>query len=105
MSAVYLHGPEYVLGEHEADYTRIANLTELAKEFQMPPDPKLWGWGGIRRTGRSLEELATGSGSATLRAAGVAPGEVDALMLCSTGIPGASEGHGRFVENVLTGIG
>jgi 3-oxoacyl-[acyl-carrier-protein] synthase III len=105
MSAVYLHGPQYVLGEHESDHTGIADLPELAERFQMPPDAGLWGWGGIRRTDRSLEELAVGSGAATLRAAGLDPGEVDALMLCSVGIPGPSEGHGRFVENVLTGIG
>ena len=105
MSAVYLYGAQYVLGEHESDYTGIANLPELAKEFQMPPDANLWGWGGIRRTDRTLEELAIGSGAATLRAAGVAPDTIDALMLCSTGIPGPSEGHGTFVETVLTGIG
>src|SRR4051812_9918849 len=105
MSAVYLHGPQYVLGEHESGHTGIANLAELAEKFQMQPNAGLWGWGGIRRTDRSLEELAVDSGAATLRAAGLDPGEVDALMLCSTGIPGASEGHGRFVENVLTGIG
>lgn len=104
-SPVYLRGPEYVLGEHEADYTSIADLPERAKEFQMPPDAKLWGWGGIRRTDRTLEELAIDSGAASLRAAGIAPDAIDALMLCSTGIPGPSEGHGRFVENVLTGIG
>lgn len=104
-SAAYLHGPAYVLGEHESDHTSIADLPELAKRFQMPMDAGLWGWGGIRRTDRSLEELAVDSGSATLRAAGLAPGDIDALMLCSVGIPGPSEGHGRFVENVLTGIG
>jgi 3-oxoacyl-[acyl-carrier-protein] synthase-3 len=101
----YLRGPSYVLGEHESDFTSIANLEELAKKFQMPPNAGLWGWGGIRRTDRSLEELAVDSGAATLRAAGVAPGDVDALMLCSTGVPGPSEGHGEFVEAVLTGIG
>lgn len=105
MSTVYLNGPAYVLGEQESDYTSIADLPELAKEFQMPPDPKLWGWGGIRRTDRSLEELAADSGTATLRAAGVAPGDVDALMLCSVSVRGPSEGHGTFVENVLTAIG
>lgn len=102
---VYLHGPAYVLGEHESDHTSIPGLAEQAERFQMPPNADLWGWGGIRRTDRSLEELAADSGAATLRAAGVAPGDVDALMLCSVGIPGPSESHGRFVENVLTGIG
>src|SRR3954447_22424962 len=105
MSSVYLHGAAYVLGEHESDYTSIAALTQRALGYKMPPNAGLWGWGGIRRTDRGLEELAVDSGVATLRAADVAPGEVDALMLCSTRIPGPSEGHGAFVERVLTGIG
>jgi 3-oxoacyl-[acyl-carrier-protein] synthase-3 len=104
-SSVFLHGPRYVLGEHEADHTTIDVLEERAREFQLPMDPALWGWGSICRTERGLEELAVESGTATLRAAGVDPSSVDALMLCSTRIPGPSEGHGRFVENVLTGIG
>ena len=104
-SPVFLHGPQYVLGEHPADHTTIENLSARAAEFKMPPDPKLWGWGGIRRTERSLEELAVDSGAATLRAAGLDPSQIDALMVCSTRIPGPSEGHGAFVENILTGIG
>ncbi len=105
MSEVYLHGPRYVLGEIEADHTSIANLAARAREFQMPPDAGLWGWGGIRRTERDLEDLAVATGSATLRAADLPPDSIDALMLCSTRIPGPAEGHGRFVERVLTGIG
>jgi 3-oxoacyl-[acyl-carrier-protein] synthase-3 len=103
--SVFLYGPRYVLGEHEADHTSIGVLAERAAEFQMPMDARLWGWGGIRRTDKSLEELAVESGTATLRAAGLEPASIDALVLCSNGIPGPSEGHGRFVENVLTGIG
>lgn len=105
MTDVYLHGPRYALGEIEADHTSIAELPALAREFQMPPEAKLWGWGAIRRTERDLEDLAVETGSATLRAAGVAADAVDALMLCSTRIPGPSEGHGAFVERVLTGLG
>jgi 3-oxoacyl-[acyl-carrier-protein] synthase III len=102
---VFLHGPRYVLGELEADYTTIEDLPAKAAEFTMPVNPKLWGWGGIRRTERSLQELAVASGSATLRAADVEPSSIDALMLCSTRIPGPAEGHGGFVETILTGLG
>lgn len=105
MSEVYLHGPAYALGEIEADHTSIEELPALAREFQMPPEATLWGWGAIRRTERDLEELAIETGAATLRAAGLTPDAVDALMLCSTRIPGPSEGHGAFVERVLTGLG
>jgi 3-oxoacyl-[acyl-carrier-protein] synthase III len=102
---VFLSGPRYTLGELAADYTTIDNLYARAAEFRMPPNAQLWGWGGIRRTERSLEELAIDSGSATLRAAGIAPSSVDALVLCSTSIPGPADDHGGFVKTVLTGIG
>jgi 3-oxoacyl-[acyl-carrier-protein] synthase-3 len=102
---VHLRGPRYELGEIEADHTSIEGLRERAEALRMPPDPGLWGWGTIRRTERSLEELAVASGIATLRAAQVPAGSVDALVLCSTGIPGPAEGHGTFVETVATGIG
>jgi 3-oxoacyl-[acyl-carrier-protein] synthase-3 len=102
---VFLSGPRYVLGEHRAGHTTIEGLAARAAEFGMPLDAGLWGWGDVHRTGRDLEDLAVDSGSATLRAAGVDPASVDALLLCSTRIPGPAEGHGAFVERVLTGIG
>jgi 3-oxoacyl-[acyl-carrier-protein] synthase-3 len=101
----FLRGASYVLGERAADYTAIGNLGELAGRFRMTPDAGLWGWGGIRTTGRDLEELAVDTGVASLRAAGVDALSIDALVLCSNRIPGPAEGHGRFVQNVLTGIG
>jgi 3-oxoacyl-[acyl-carrier-protein] synthase-3 len=102
---VFLHGPRYELGELAADHTTIEDLQARAVEFKMQPSPQLWGWGGIRRTVRGLEELAIASGAATLRAAGIAPSAIDALVLCSTGIPGPAEGHGLFVETIVTGLG
>ncbi len=101
----FLSGASYVLGEKEVDRTCIGDLGELARRFRMAPDAGLWGWGGIRTTGRDLEELAAGTGLATLRAAGADAASIDALLLCSNRIPGPAEGHGRFVQNVLTGIG
>ena len=101
----FLRGASYVLGEREADHTAIDNLNELAEAFRMAPNAGLWGWGHIRTTGRELEELAVDTGVATLAAAGVDASSIEALLLCSNRIPGPAEGHGRFVENVLTGIG
>jgi 3-oxoacyl-[acyl-carrier-protein] synthase-3 len=101
----FLRGASYVLGEREADYTAIDNLAELADQFALSPNAGLWGWGGIRTTERELEELATGSGAATLRAAGLDPSSVDALLICSNRVPGPAEDHGLFVRRVLTGIG
>jgi 3-oxoacyl-[acyl-carrier-protein] synthase III len=49
--------------------------------------------------------MAVDTGTATLRAAGLDPASVDALVLCCNRIPGPAEGHGRFSQQVLTGIG
>ncbi len=103
-STVFLCGPQYVLGELESDFSTIDNLQARAEEFRMVPEPELWGWGSVFRTERSLEEMAIDSGSATLRAAGVDPSSVDALVLCCTDVPGPARAHGRFVETILTGI-
>lgn len=102
---VLLTGPSYVLGEIEEDHTAIENLAELAAELKLAPNPGLWGWGSIRTSKRELEELAVDTGSATLRAVGLDPASVDALVLCCNRIPGPAEGHGRFTQQVLTGIG
>jgi 3-oxoacyl-[acyl-carrier-protein] synthase-3 len=102
---VYISGPRYVLGEIEEDHTAIAGLAERAERFKLAMNPQLWGWGTYRRTERGLEDLAIDSGRATLAAAGVDPATVDALMVCSTFVPGPSEGHGKMMETVLTGLG
>ncbi|MFJ9691401.1 3-oxoacyl-ACP synthase [Kitasatospora sp. NPDC101183] len=100
-----LQAPRYVLGEEELEHTEVECLAERAAELKMVPKAALWGWGSVRRTGRGLAELAIESGTATLRAAGVDPAEVDALILCSTRFPGGPRTHGRFVERILTGTG
>jgi 3-oxoacyl-[acyl-carrier-protein] synthase III len=105
MSTAYLSGASYVLGEREADYTAIDNLDELTEKLGLAPNPGLWGWGSIRISERDLEEMAADTGAATLRAAGLDASSIDALVLCSNRIPGVAEGHGRFVQRVLTGIG
>ena len=102
---VFLRGPTYVLGEIEADVTAIGGLDARAAELRLAPDPELWGWGSIHRTERTLEAMAIDSGLATLRAAGADPSSIDALVLCSTWIPGPAESHGRLVETIVTGIG
>lgn len=102
---VRLYGPQYVLGETEVHHTEIAELPSRAAAFRMPPKPELWGWGTVRRAERSLESMAADSATATLRAAGVEPSSVDAVVLCSTRIPGPSEVHGRFMQTFLAEAG
>lgn len=103
--AALLQAPHYVLGEIETDHSEIEGLAERAAELRMVPQARLWGWGTVRRTKRTLEELAVESGTATLRTAGVAPSSVDALVLCSTRFPGGPRTHGQFVERIMSGLG
>ena len=102
---VYLSGARYVLGEQEQDHTAIGNLAELAARYRLAPNAGLWGWGTIRTTERDLADLAADTGRASLAAAAVDPASVDAMVLCSTRVPGPAEGHGAFVQQVLTGAG
>lgn len=100
-----LSGARYVLGEEEVPYTEIPGLAERAWEFRMAMNPRLWGWGTVRRTSRSLADLAVESGRATLEAAGADPAAVDELIVCSTEFPGNAHTHGTFVEQLTSGLG
>jgi 3-oxoacyl-[acyl-carrier-protein] synthase-3 len=100
-----LTAPRYVLGEIVEDHTEITGFAERVAEFRMRPTARLWGWGTVRRTERSLADLAVECGSATLAEAGVDPGSVDSVVLCSTGFPVGTGVHGAFVERILTGLG
>jgi 3-oxoacyl-[acyl-carrier-protein] synthase-3 len=102
---VFLSSPCYVLGETEVPYDGIGDLWERAEEFKMVPKPELWGWGSVRRTEKSLEQLAIETGRATLDAAAVDPSSVDMLLLCCTQFPGSAESHGNFVADIMAGIG
>jgi 3-oxoacyl-[acyl-carrier-protein] synthase III len=104
-TSAFLRGPSYVLGETQIEHTAIANLNELAGRLGLALNAGLWGWGSIRTTGRELEELAAETGLATLRESGLDPAAIDAVVLCSNRIPGPAEGHGSFVQAVLTRIG
>lgn len=101
---VMLSGPRYVLGEAEVHHSAIPGLAERAQDFRMVNKPGLWGWGTVRRTSRSLADLAIESGRATLEAAGFDPAGVDALILSSTNFPGDARTHGSFVETITTGL-
>jgi 3-oxoacyl-[acyl-carrier-protein] synthase-3 len=99
-----LSGTRYVLGEAEVHHSAIPGLAGRARDFRMVMKPELWGWGTVRRTGRSLAELAVESGRVTLEAAGLDPAAVDALILCSTNFPGDARTHGSFMETITIGL-
>jgi 3-oxoacyl-[acyl-carrier-protein] synthase III len=101
----YLSGVSYVLGEQEVGYADIPGLPELAAKLGLAPNPGLWGWGSVRVTRRGLTDLAADSLRATLGAAAAAPSSADALVLCSTRVPGPADDHGIFLARVLAGAG
>jgi len=105
MTPVYLSAPAYVLGETEVDHSALPDLAERARAYRMPVVPHLWGWGSVWRTDRTLVELAVDTGRATLRAAGIDPAAVSALVLCSTRFPGGPNEHGPFVGAITDGLG
>lgn len=101
----YLRGVSYMLGEQEVGYADIPGLPELAHKLGLAPNPGLWGWGSVRVTSSGLAELAASSLRATLLAASAAPSSAEALVLCSTGVPGPADEHGMFLARVLTEAG
>lgn len=103
--AVFLQGPRYVLGETRVDHAEIENLEARAEELRLAPDPALWGWGSVFRSERGLEAMAIESGAATLRAAGVEPASVDALVLCCSDVREHARSHGRLAATILEGTG
>ncbi|MCX4716567.1 3-oxoacyl-ACP synthase [Streptomyces virginiae] len=104
-SSVFLSGPQYVLGEIATHHTETPDLKARAGELGVPYAPELWGWGHVHRSHKSLEDLAVEAGEATLRAAGVDPSSVDALVLCCTSFPGGPDSHGSFVRTIAEGLG
>lgn len=105
MPDLYLSAPRYVLGELPADHADLPSVTDRIAELHLPPRASFWGWGTVHRTARSTAELAVESGLATLRAADLDGGDVDALVLCSTQFPVGAAGDGAFVREVMDKLG
>lgn len=101
---VFVSAPAYLLGEVEVQHADLPGFAERVRGYRMPAQPQLWGWGAVRRTERPVADLAVGSGRSTLRAAGLDPADVDALVLCCTRFPGGPETHGEFVAGIMAGL-
>jgi 3-oxoacyl-[acyl-carrier-protein] synthase-3 len=101
---VVLRAPRYVLGETSMDHTEIKGFAEFVDERRMVTDARMWGWGAVHRTELDTATLAVRAGRQTLRAAGVEPGDVDAVVLCSTTFPAEVGAHGELIASVLHGL-
>jgi 3-oxoacyl-[acyl-carrier-protein] synthase-3 len=103
-AGIHLRAPRYVLGEITVKHDEIEGFADFVDEARMVPDADLWGWGEVHRTELTIADLAVEAGRRTLRAAGVAPSEVDALVLCSTRFPAEIARHGELIASVLQGL-
>ncbi|ACU75166.1 3-Oxoacyl-(acyl-carrier-protein (ACP)) synthase III [Catenulispora acidiphila DSM 44928] len=103
-TGVFVRAPRYVLGEITRKHDEIDGFAEFVDEARMVPDADLWGWGEVHQTALTTAELAVEAGSRTLAAAAVEPGEVDALVLCSTRFPAEIAQHGELIATVLRGL-
>lgn len=102
---ILLSAPAYELGEIEIVHTELPRFAERLQQYRIPDQPVLWGWGNVRRTTRSVAELAVASGCASLAAAGADPAGIDAVLLCCTRFEGGPDTHGSFVGEVMAGLG
>jgi 3-oxoacyl-[acyl-carrier-protein] synthase-3 len=96
--------PRYVLGEITLKHDEIEGFADFVERQRMVPDAEMWGWGTVHRTTLDLTGLAVSAGRQILRAADVEPGEVDALVLCSSGFPATIAEHGPLVSSVQRGL-
>ncbi|MBZ3928694.1 hypothetical protein [Xanthomonas citri] len=81
-TSVGILGLGYVLGEQSLPVAEIAGRAEVMREYRMPDRQALWGWDRYRRTERSRADLASESAAGTVVRGGVAPGQIDALVVC-----------------------
>lgn len=100
MTPVYLTSPGYLLGEIEQGHREIPGFAQRAREYGMQSDPRLWGWGKVRRTEKPLEQLIVETGKTIIDSV-----DVDLLVVCSTRFPGDAHTHGRFMETIMNGLG
>lgn len=74
--------PAYVLGEEESSVDTLERRHIVLRQYSMPDNPALWGWGCFRRTRRSRAQLGCASASVTLCQSGLHASDIDALIIC-----------------------
>jgi 3-oxoacyl-[acyl-carrier-protein] synthase-3 len=101
----FLSAPAYELGEIAQRHDQLPELPERVATFGMLPSAQMWGWGCVHRSRRDVAELAISSGRRTIATSRCDPTDIDALVLCSTRIPGGPTTHGAFVAGIAAGLG
>jgi 3-oxoacyl-[acyl-carrier-protein] synthase III len=74
----------YVLGERRLRYEAAPSFERTLQRHKLPRDPASFGWGHYFETDRTMVDLATECAAQSLVASGLAPSDVDLVILCST---------------------
>ncbi|UTH76432.1 hypothetical protein [Chromobacterium sp. IIBBL 290-4] len=102
MVACYLSNIEYTLGETRRHYREAPSFEDVTRRYAMPDLPELFGWGHFHETKRSLTDLIVETAQRTLDASGLAPDQIDVLLVCSTNMRTA---HEPFYPELLQRLG
>ncbi|MGY3895913.1 hypothetical protein [Aeromonas enterica] len=89
---------QYVLGEQKLAWHELEDLQARAKQFSMPLQAGLWGWGEIYKTTGSVTDMAIRTSRMTLAEAGYAGQDIDTTIVCSSSLPSGTEAHQHFLR-------
>ncbi|WP_447872600.1 hypothetical protein [Serratia fonticola] len=92
----------YVLGEQKLAWHELADHQVRAKQFAMPLQADLWGWGNIYQTTSSITEMAIKTARMTLAEAGYTGHDIDTTIVCSSSLQSGTEAHQRFLAEFAT---
>lgn len=89
---------QYVLGEQTLAWHELADLQARAKQFSMPLQADLWGWGQIYKTAGSVTDMAIKTARMTLAEAGYSGQDIDTTIVCSSSLQSGTEAHQHFLR-------
>ncbi|MET3134824.1 3-oxoacyl-[acyl-carrier-protein] synthase-3 [Oxalobacteraceae bacterium GrIS 1.11] len=88
----------YELGEYIHVWRDLPGIQEKMNSFGMTDDPELWGLGQFRRTKKTRIALALDSAHQTMQKSGLAPSDIDALIVCAVSLPDDIENQVEFTN-------
>ncbi|MFI8417137.1 hypothetical protein ACQKDS_11905 [Serratia sp. NPDC078593] len=99
-----LLAPHYILGDKKLAWHELSGHQARAKQFAMPLQPALWGWGDIYQTTRSVTEMAIDTARETLSDAGLSGQDIDTLIVCSSSLHRGTDAHRQFLSEFTTAL-
>lgn len=90
-SSIYFRGSKKI-------WCEIDGYRERAKQFSMPLQPELWGWGEVYKTTKSITEMAISTSRKTLSEAQLYGHDIDVVIICSSSLLSGTEAHLKFLS-------